>query len=158
MRIHLRAEFAVPDIPPSPNELKGLHPMVLYKRVNPIKQLTWTLAQSARNRAGWPLPASAAIERARRQGPPAPRWVGITLHLAKLRDKDNLVASVKPVIDALKGVLVVDDSEEWLALYGVRQMQTAGAALQRTVITVWLAQPPEIELEHFRPENEAISA
>lgn len=45
------------------------------------------------------------------------RVVVITLYRKKLQDPDNLVGSVKPLVDALKKAwLIYDDSPEWLTL------------------------------------------
>ena len=123
--------------------------MELYKRIGPIKRETWLLAQSARNQAGWNLPVKT--------NPPVPRWVTVKFFVREQyrRDADNAWAAAKPLIDALKNVLLVDDSFDWCRLYEVEQFGVASANLERTVIDVWLTPPTFEELQEGRTESAA---
>ena len=115
--------------------------MVMHQRRDHWKQLAWTLGHSARNTAGWP-----PLERVE----PALRWVRFDLHRHRLLDADNATTSVKPLLDGLKGVLIVDDSERWLGWLGVEQHKVLTTDAERVVISVHLVDP--------RPTPRAMSA
>lgn len=70
----------------------------------------WLLAQDARNRARWGLPIDD-------RGVPSPRFLEIRVRKAHpLMDEDGVVAALKPIIDGLKGPLLVDDSPRWCSI------------------------------------------
>jgi hypothetical protein len=125
------ARVLIPGVPPAWTNERGHH-MALHARKDRWKQLAWTLAQSARNAAGWP-----PLDRVE----PAPRWVAFTLHRHRLLDTDNAWASVKPLLDGLKGVLVVDDSPRWCSVVSVAQLQVPTREPEHSVIVVYLADP-----------------
>lgn len=98
------AIFTVPGVPPNwANE--RMHRMQLAQAYADWKWLVNRLAHGARNRAGWPRPIKT--------DPPAPRWVEFTQYRYTLLDGDGVWNSMKPLIDGLKGALVVDDSPTW---------------------------------------------
>ncbi|HWC37772.1 MAG TPA: hypothetical protein VG476_04545 [Acidimicrobiales bacterium] len=100
----------------------------------------WVLAQSARNAARWPLPDD---------GPPfVRRYLSVVVRKAKpFMDDDGVVSALKPLIDGLKGVLVVDDSPRWCALvtppYAIQHPVTRRQD-ERVEITVHLDMPAAI--------------
>lgn len=90
----------IPAIPPSPNRVLGKH---------------WSMKAGVRDM--WSLlvrsqyvPSSDFVAHGKRK-------VKITLCHARLYDKDNAYASVKPVVDALAHWgLICGDSQHWLEL------------------------------------------
>jgi hypothetical protein len=130
-RIALKAEVIIPGVPPAWTNERGHH-MVLYARKEEWKQLAWTLGHSARNAAHWP-----PLDRVE----PARRWIRFDVHRHRLLDADNVVASVKPILDGLKGVLLVDDNERWMGWLGVEQHRAPVASAERVVVSVFLADP-----------------
>jgi hypothetical protein len=91
--------FTVPGLPPSPNRCVD----------------GW-----ARRRAAKPF-VDAVLEQARAFGLPQPlvrsHLVVTLVHLQRpLRDYDNAIASIKELVDALKGILIVDDSPDHMEL------------------------------------------
>lgn len=88
----------IPDVPPSPNRLRGKHWGVK-------KQLGDYWSSLVRAEI---LPQKCPVRK---------RKAVVVLHHSRLYDKDNAYASVKPVVDALtRWGLIVDDSKEWLDL------------------------------------------
>lgn len=89
----------IPSVPPSPNRVLGKH---------------WSMKAGVKDE--WVLLVRTQII-------PTPmmrfakKRVTITLHHSRSYDKDNLYASVKPVVDALKHWnLIWDDAPEFLDL------------------------------------------
>ena len=109
--------------------------MVLHVRKDTWKQLAWRLGHSARNEAHWP-----PLERVE----PTLRWVRFHLYRHRLLDADNAVASIKPILDGIKGVLIVDDSEKWMGWLGVEQHKVPLTAAERVVIEVYAVDPREV--------------
>lgn len=123
-------------------ELKGvpanwsnqrLHHLARHSAMDAWKQMAHMAAQGARNTARWPLPVKV--------DPPAPRWLEVTLYRHHLLDEDNLVSSLKPIIDGLKGALLVDDSPAWCRLIMPEQVKVPITEPERTVIRVSVLQP-----------------
>src|SRR6202011_2872641 len=136
MEFHIFAQVVIPGVPPSPNELKGLHPMEHHRRTAPFKGDAYFAAQSARNKAGWPLPI--------RTETPTPRYVRVWLYRARQLDQDNAVGSLKPVIDGLKKILLWDDSPNWCRLLDPIQKPLEGGQ-ERTVVEIYLTDPRAVE-------------
>lgn len=54
-----------------------------------------------------------------------------------IRDRDNLIASAKPILDALKhNGLIIDDDMKNMELEDVCQVRATGESLIKTVITI----------------------
>lgn len=88
----------IPDVPLSPNRLRGAH----WAKKKRIADYWKSLVRSQA------MPSYVWEER---------KSVKITLWHSRLYDKDNAYASCKPVIDALKWWNhIVDDSAEWMEL------------------------------------------
>lgn len=63
---------------------------------------------------------------------------------ALIRDRDNLIASAKPILDALKyNGLIIDDDMKNICLEDVNQVRATGETLIKTVITI--TDPEEYE-------------
>lgn len=148
--MRIRAQVIIPGLPPSPNELNSLHPLERVKRLSPYRLTANRCAQSARNRAGWPLPSTP------KDIGPAPRWIAATMYVRRRywRDEDHLWTSLTPVVNELKGVLIVDDDFDHVRLYRVDQVDVALAAQERCVLDVWLTSPTIEELEEIRQERD----
>jgi len=101
------ARVVIPSVPPAWTNERGSY-MALHVRKDQWKQLAWTLGHSARNEARWP-----PLERVE----PTRRWVKFDLYRRRLLDADNATTSIKPCLDGLKGVLIVDDSARWLGYF-----------------------------------------
>lgn len=88
----------IPAVPPSPNRILGKHWSTKAKVKN-----EWLLLVRSQY-----LPSGRSKEK---------RRAVITLYHARLYDKDNLYASVKPVVDSLVhwGILK-NDNEDWVDL------------------------------------------
>jgi len=87
----------IPDVPPSPNRLRGVH----WAKKKQIADYWKSLVRAEI------LPGHVDVK----------QQVKVTLCHARLYDKDNAYASCKPVLDALKTwKLIVDDSEKWLVV------------------------------------------
>jgi hypothetical protein len=123
--------FEIPGCPPSPNRTR-------FTREDPEltawRERATYHARGAANRAHWPKPPP-------RPPIPAPRWVSVVLYRRHLLDEDHAWASVTPVINGLKGSLLVDDSPEWCRLWSVRQERHTESHRDRTVVTVSLVAP-----------------
>lgn len=131
--LRLVARFELPGVPPSPNELRSRSDEI--RNTIYWRELTWTLAQSARNSARWPLPVKTQ--------PPAPRWVAFTLYRHGALDRDHVPTSITPCLNGLKGVLIWDDGPAWVRLYRVRQHVIPHAERLRTEIEVHLVRPAD---------------
>ncbi len=88
-------EIWLDGLPSNPNVQRGKHWSALYKEQQEWKRTTWLLARSAYR--GKPL------ERAHLH-------YFIQVGDQRAHDPDNLIASLKPVQDGLKGVILVDDN------------------------------------------------
>jgi len=114
-------KLVIPAIPPSPNRILGKHWSVKAGEKN-----AWVLLVR-----GQVLPKPVQKFRCR---------VAIRLFHPRQYDKDNLYASVKPVVDALKHWrLIRDDSSEWLDLDV--QQEKCPKKFQRTEIYIERLQP-----------------
>lgn len=90
--------LVLPDIPISPNRLRGVH----WAKKKRIADYWKSLIRSVI------VPNGRCSVRMQ---------VRITFHHAREYDQDNSYAAVKPVVDALKHWgLIRDDSSEWLVL------------------------------------------
>lgn len=136
MTIATSARVVIPGVPPAWTNQRGHH-MQRHADMKRWKDLAWTLGQSARNEAGWP-PLDRVEE-------PAPRWVAFTLHRHRLLDTDNAWSSIKPLLDGVKGVLVVDDSPKWCQVLSVAQLQIPPARPEQVVIVVYAVDPRPAE-------------
>lgn len=132
MRTFARVE--VSGVPANWSQHRG-HSQVRDAEKRPWRDRTWFLAQSARNDAGWPLPVRAF--------PPVQRWLVVQVYKrAPLYDEDGLVSSLKPVIDGLVGVLLVDDGPAWCAWAGMPDQHVVDEErAERVVIEVHLVDP-----------------
>ncbi len=130
------ATVVVPGVPENWSNLR-VHHMVLHRMKDEWKQRGWYCAQSARNAAGWPLPVKT--------DPPAPRWMEVEIHKRRPHyDDDGAVSCLKPLVDSMKGVLLVDDSPAWCALItppSEMQRAVAKTAEERVVLTLHLVDP-----------------
>lgn len=85
-----------------------------------------------KDQAGWG--ARAALK-----GAYAPGWMKaeVTITLCSLQelDQDNAHAAVKPIVDGLKGILIVDDSPEHIRLV-VKQKRVSKRAEERVEVEV----------------------
>lgn len=125
------ATFTIPGAPPNWSNERGHH-MAIHRAKDVWKERSWLLAHGARSAAGWPL-----LERAE----PSPRWVHFRVHRHRLLDEDNLVASIKPCLDGMKGVLIWDDSPRWCHLIGVEQVRVETGAEEHVSVCVYLVDP-----------------
>jgi len=115
--------LTIPRVPLSPNQLLGKH---------------WSAKAKEKKEWGWELMAALptkwekALERKMR--------VTITIHNARQYDRDNSWASVKPILDAMKGLgMIVDDRAEFCDLTVLQEKSTRKE--KRTVIEVGPATP-----------------
>jgi hypothetical protein len=117
-------------VPPSPNRTR-------LTREDPAlaewRTKSAFLARGARARAHWDVPTKV--------DPPAPRWVSITLYRWRRLDDDHAWASVTPVLNGLKGALILDDSGPWCRLWRVEQINPGQQWPERTSVTVSLVAP-----------------
>jgi len=114
-------KLIIPAIPPSPNRILGKHWSVKAGEKN-----AWVLWVR-----GQVLPKPVQKFKCR---------VAIWLFHPREYDRDNLFASVKPVVDALKHWrLIRDDSSEWLDLDV--QQEKCPKKFQRTEIYIERLQP-----------------
>lgn len=98
------------------------------------------IAQSERNLARWPLPVRTKV--------PELRYLEVTMfrYSKYLYDHDNAWAAVKPLVDGLKGILLVDDNKNWCrmltAAYEIQVPLTfAQKHRQRVELRVSLVDP-----------------
>ncbi len=120
--------FSVPIVPPSPNALRRAYrDRFAYRRL----RMTWesylfaALSLDARNEL-----RSLAHRKAK-------MVVTIEIVHGQLYDEDNLVGSVKPVLDALVNIgVLADDSSEYLKLR-VEQRQQKSAQTR-----IWMEPAP----------------
>ena len=118
--------ISIPRVPVGPNGPKGLLRMHWSKR----RKLKWgweteilyALRTSA-DYANWVV-SPATIDQRRR--------VTIRQYRKRLFDRDNLFTSCTPLINAMKGILIRDDSEKWLSLHVYQEKSRD----ERTEITV----------------------
>ena len=89
--------YSVRRVPDSP----------LNSRIHWGERYRWTKAW--KEEVGWTLKAA-------RVNKPAFSKVVITLFTLRPMDEDNAVASVKPVIDGMKGIAIEDDDPQHLSL------------------------------------------
>jgi len=122
--------FTIRRAPPSWSNRRG-HWSTEYKAKRDWRELAWFGAASARVLCSDLSMRLVPDARAA----PEKRAVTIIVHRCQLLDHDNLVASVKPILDGLKGQIIVDDSPRWLEL-SVRQVKAPRRALERTEIEV----------------------
>ena len=130
------ATVIVPGVPANWSQWRGSS-LARDAAKAPWRDLARMLAHSGRNAARWPLPVKTA--------PPARRWLEVEIH--KLRphfDDDGAVGCLKPIIDGLKGALLVDDSPAWCALItppSEMQRLAANAASEHVLLRVHLVDP-----------------
>jgi hypothetical protein len=89
------AELWFEGLPPNPNRTRGQHWSKTYATSQEWKQLAWILARNAYKGA----PAEHAH-----------LHYHISVGDKRVHDADNIEASLKPLQDGLKGVVIVDDS------------------------------------------------
>ena len=77
--------LTIPEVPPSGNILKRMH----WARYSKLLERWWWLVRTASGFASVPPPTGK-------------RRLTITRHAARTLDRDNLYASVKPVVDVLR--------------------------------------------------------
>ncbi len=66
--------------------------------------------------------------------PPGKRFVKIVLHVKQFQDPDNLVGSVKPLLDAMRDLgLLIDDNRKWLKL----RVREKKAKKHKVEIFIW---------------------
>jgi len=99
----LRHSLRINQIPKSPNGPKGLQRMFWATR----RKYQWQWASAIRYAMGRNLS---------RQPNGVKAHVSICQHRKRLLDPDNLVSSVKPVVDAMKGIVIIDDSNRHIDL------------------------------------------
>ena len=99
----LRHCFRINEIPRSPNGPKGL------------ERMFWATRRRYYQR--WALLIREAMDRNFTSQPEGVKaHVSICQHRKRLLDPDNLVSSVKPVVDAMKGIIIIDDSSKHIDL------------------------------------------
>jgi hypothetical protein len=101
----------IPEVAPSPNKWKGRH----WRTYHTLRQL-------------WDVLVVEAIVDLDADYPPVPLKAHVTIHRTgpRLLDPDNLVASCKPILDALRANgLIHDDDPEHLTLAVTQAKGTA---------------------------------
>lgn len=98
-------------------------------RMHWAEKARWTNAW--KEEVGWRLIEANA--RARQSQTITPTRVVITLYTCRPQDFDNSVASVKAIVDGMKGVAIVDDSQEHIDL-SVRTVKVGNKAEERVEI------------------------
>ncbi len=88
-------EIWLDGLPPNANKTRGNHWSQTYKEQQEWQRTTWFLAKQAYR--GKPLDR-------------AHLHFFISVGDKRVHDPDNIIGSLKPVIDGLKGVAIVDDS------------------------------------------------
>jgi hypothetical protein len=114
----VRVGSKIRAIPHSGNARLHHHERARWNRA--WREQTGLTALAHRNGGEWPLAFAA---------------VTVTLHSIQELDEDNAYAAVKPVVDGLKGILIVDDSREHIRL-AVKQKKVSHRAEQRVEIEV----------------------
>ena len=117
--------FELKGVPPSFSNLR-LHWAKLSRLKDEWFGKAWYMGQSARILAGWIVADARFGDR---------RLVKITLHRQRLLDPDNLVSSIKPVLDGLKKNLIVDYSPQWCEL-AVDQVKVKTRLEERVEVVV----------------------
>lgn len=132
------ARVVIPGVPDNWSN-KRQHHMAAHREKALWKDLAWKFGHSARNDARWPLPVKC--------DPPAPRWLVVTVYKrTPLYDQDGCVSALKPIIDGLKGSLLVDDGPEWCCwAYMPTQVVVGEPREEQVVIEVHLADPRPAE-------------
>ena len=97
--VKMRGGFSCRAVPHSPNSLNAMHW---------AKRAAWTDAW--KTEVGWRLREN------RVKLGQGKAIVAITLYTIKPQDYDNSVASIKAVVDGLKGIGIIDDNQNVLAL------------------------------------------
>jgi hypothetical protein len=107
----------VSGVPPSPNETRGLHWAALRR-----------LREGFKEEAGWAAQAvfGGGCERLMERA----RLTCTVVKMGKPFDTDNCYALLKPIIDGLKNVVIVDDSPDRLEL----------------VVLQWYGKPKRVDL------------
>jgi hypothetical protein len=112
-------------VPPSPNELRRK-----YRNVHAYQKLREAWERSL----AYCVPSAAEQQALRHMASASRMRVKITVFNSRLYDPDNLIGSLKPVLDALKNVrFLKDDNADWLELAPVEQYR-AKREQQQTVI------------------------
>lgn len=94
----------IPGLPKNPNQLKGQHWSAYHKEAAEWQRSVGLMALVVRNRYGLrPLPKAAL-------------HFHVSVGDNRTHDADNIIASFKPVLDALKGVIIEDDSIDHIQL------------------------------------------
>jgi len=113
----LRCRLTIPALPVGPNGPKGLLRMHWARRAKYNESWKWLMLLWV-VRTGQDL-----VERGE---------IRIHQYRKRLLDIDNLYASCKPVIDALKGLVIVDDSPD---RFSIKVTQEKGGGY--IVVEVW---------------------
>lgn len=85
------------SVPHNPNS--RMHHMARYRWGEAWKEEVWTAFRSYPQIWSYGFPWERAI-------------ITVTLHAVQLPDMDNAMASMKPVVDGLKGLAIKDDSPD----------------------------------------------
>lgn len=129
-------------VPGNPRNLtnKRVHWAVRAEETKEWRTRTALLAQSARAAAGWPLPERTKVAEI--------RWLEVAMfrYSKYLYDADGAWSAVKPLIDGLKGVLLVDDNKNWCRMltapYEIQvPLSNAQKHRQRVELKVSLVDP-----------------
>ena len=122
--------FTLMGAPPSWSNRRG-HWRAEYEAKKTWRELSWFHAAAARvlceDLSMRIIPDAKSA--------PEKRDVEVAVSRCQLLDPDNLVASVKPVVDGLKKQVIVDDSSEWMHLT-VTQTKVSSRKLERTEIRI----------------------
>lgn len=119
--------LAIPGRPPTPNTSSRYGNRFEARRVsNQWRQDACRIAQDARNRAGWVMPARAQLH------------ITFVFPTHGKHDWDNLMASTKPLTDGLRDAKVLgDDSTDYLVSVTLGwRYQRGYAATEYTIMAV----------------------
>lgn len=143
LAIRTAAVVEIPGVCPNWSQWRG-NSIMRDAAKKPWRELAWYAGQSARHAARWPLPEKSA--------PPARRLLEVAIYkMRPFYDEDGAMSSLKPLIDGLVRVLLVDDSPAWCGLLTAPvdlQHEVSVKPMERTVITIHLVDPRNSEPAH----------
>jgi hypothetical protein len=121
----------IPGVPPNWSN-ERMHYMAKHSTMKAWREKATFLARGARAGAGWPtLDKRPEVE--------ALRFVSFTLYKHEpLYDDDGAWSSIKPLLDALQGVLIWKDSPKWVGIREVKQVPIPKKKKECTIIQVSL--------------------